>query len=195
MNQVAPPPVGQLPNGSSFPIPEDHLTAVLGIPRKILREARSSSAQGTDWEFAGKRIFWSQKAADRFVADLAPDPSPGIPSEPENAPTPPPGGTLPPPTTSSVQVEMEKVQVLKVVAWNFPNRRVIHCVHCVEANGAAGAEAHPPARVAVRVKDSRLFRAGMRVLARPTVGSAWQFEGNPENPSAGPRGPRWPGRW
>jgi len=181
MNQVAPPPVALegFPNGSGFPIPEDHLTAVLGIPRKTLREARSSSTQGTDWEFAGKRIFWSQKAADRFVAQLAPDPSPDISPEPENAPAPPPA--------LNGHVAIADLETLRVVAWNFPNRRVIHCVP------ENGSTSH--ARVAVRVKDSRLFRSGMKVLARPAVGSAWQFEGNPDNPSAGPRGPRWPGRW
>jgi hypothetical protein len=172
MNQSGPSSLVDVAlNGESFPVPEDHLTAVLGIPRRTLREARATSTRGVDWELAGKRIFWSQGAADRFVCHLAP----------EN------GGA---PRQEAAQIEVDPVdlpQVLRVVAWNFPNRRVIHCM---PENGNTTSE-----RVAVRVKDARLFRNGMRVLARPAVGSAWQFEGNPDNAAAGPRGPRWPGKW
>jgi hypothetical protein len=63
----------------------------------------------------------------------------------------------------------------------------LHAIH--ENNGHAGA-------IPVRVKDARLFRPGMKILARPAlVGSAWEFMGNPDRPEVGPRPPRWPGRW
>lgn len=165
---------------SAFPIPEDHLTTALGVPRRMLREARVCSTQGVDWEICGgKRVFWSQSAVDRFVAQISP----------ENGTNPPPHSTAEPVGAAPqvLHAELEKPQVLKVVQWNFPNRRVIHCVPVIGVQGAG--------RVAVRVRDSRMYRPGMRVLARPVLGSAWQFEGNPDNPSAGPRGPRWPGRW
>lgn len=176
---------GNLGAHSVFQIPEDHLTTALGVPRRMLREARSSSTQGVDWEICGgKRVFWSQQAVDRFVAHISP----------ENGTSPPPDSLAAPSGAAvagpQVHAELEKSQVLKVVQWNFPNRRVIHCVPENGSPNALGQE-----RVAVRVRDSRLFRPGMRVLARPILGSAWQFEGNPDNPSAGPRGPRWPGRW
>jgi len=175
MNQSGPDSLVDVAlNGEGFPVPEDHLTVVLGVPRRTLREARQLSTRGVDWELAGKRIFWSQVAADRFVSHLAP----------ENGEAP---------NQESVQVDpVDPPQVLRVVAWNFPNRRVIQCV---AENGVPSSAVSSPERVAVRVKDARLFRNGMRVLARPAVGSAWQFEGNPDNPSAGPRGPRWPGKW
>ena len=167
---------------SVFQIPEDHLTTALGVPRRMLREARVLSTQGVDWEICGgKRVYWSQQAVDRFVAQISPK-----------------NGTNPPPDDEAghseaaphvpPHVDLEKPQVLKVVAWNFPNRRVIHCEPVSGVTTGGG-------RVAVRVRDSRMYRPGMRVLARPVLGSAWQFEGNPDNPSAGPRGPRWPGRW
>src|SRR6185436_5841209 len=99
----------------TFAYPEDHLTTALGVPRRTLREARTAGTRGVDWELTGKRIWWSQEATDRFVAQLAPEnsasPTPEPPAEPSNG-----------------HVELAAPQVLRVVQWNFPNRRVIHCV-------------------------------------------------------------------
>jgi len=202
MEQVAPPPgvpaVSEIVRENevapalpgTFAYPEDHLTTALGVPRRTLREARTAGTRGVDWELTGKRIWWSQEATDRFVAQLSPA---SVPLDPPETPVVPSNG----------HVELAAPQVLRVVQWNFPNRRVIHCVPESEVNTAQegtnglrqDGRPQDQDRVAVRVRDSRLFRTGMRVLARPVLGSAWQFEGNPDNPAAGPRGPRRPGRW
>jgi hypothetical protein len=177
MDQVAP-----VPSEAVFVVPEEQLATALGLSREDLRGARRSTQRGTDWEVRGHRVCWSEKAAGDLA--LRQQPQNGVahhPNAPEPVATPPLA-----PTTPS-EPFLPPLEVLRVTGWNFPNARVLRCVS--ENNGHAGES------ITVRVKDARLFRNGMRVLARPQPGSAWQFAGNPAKPDSGVRYPRYPGVW
>jgi len=158
---------------SLFVVAEEQLSASLGLNRTDLRAARLSFIRGADWQVRGHRVCWTEKAASAIA--LRQLPQNGVESRPEVSDalaTPP----------------LSPAEVLRVTAWNFPNSRVIHCRP--DNNG------HSTTPITVRVKDGRLFRQGMRILARPSPeGAAWEFLGNPDRPEAGARGPRWPGRW
>jgi hypothetical protein len=179
---------GPAGNGFLFTVHEDQLRAAIGLSREQLRAARKLLTRGVDWEVRGHRVCWTENAAGSFALLQQPVLGPPVPENlGENVATPPLNG---------VEPFWGEAQVLVVTAWNFPNRRVIHCVP-VNGAGAIRAEGPPHGPVAVRVQDSQLFRNGMRILARPApAGSAWEYLGNPERPaSAGPRYPRHPGAW
>jgi hypothetical protein len=156
-----------LDQSGKFPWQEDVLISSLGIPRRELGQLRKKTIQGADWRRIDLAVWWSEDAIRHLLPPL--DPAGGSPQVLPEAP------------------EEKSAQVLRVTAWNFPNPRVIHAV--AENNGHHGT-------ITVRVKDARLFRPGMKILARPAeIGAAWEFMGNPEKPEVGARHPRWPGRW
>jgi len=182
MDQVPPadlqPLTGPLDEKTPFVVAETSLANVLGLKRDDLRSARSKTIRGTDWQVRGHAVYWTEKAAYLLTCqqqplDASPDPSESV-ATPSQAPDKP-------------ENLLPEAEVLRVTAWNFQNARVIRCVS--ESNGHAGQD------IMVRVKDARLFRNGMLVLARPQPGSAWEFLGNPANPEGATRHPRWPGRW
>lgn len=174
MEQMAPTQTQPEACDSGFDVPEELLARQLGLSRTEIRKNRG--ARGPDWEFVGNRICWSENAAARLVDSLGPKPPPPDASVAKNP-------ASEPPALNGTPI-LPKAEVLEVIAWNFPNPRVIRA-----ANG------HGP--IIVRVKNARLFRTGMKILARPDPagGLAWQFEGNPERPEAGIRYPRRPGVW
>jgi hypothetical protein len=178
MEQVPPADLqAHLDETTPFVVAETCLANALGLKRDDLRAARSKTVRGTDWQVRGHGVYWTEKAAYLLTSQQQPpDPSPA-PCESVATPSQAP---------DEAENLLPQAEVLRVTAWNFPNTRVIRCIS--ENNGHAGQD------ITVRVKDARLFRNGMLVLARPQPGAAWEFLGNPANPE-GPRHPRWPGRW
>jgi hypothetical protein len=168
------------PAVSPFAVSEDSLSSRLGVARRELRQARSERRRGVDWDLVSGKILWTENAASAFLASLTP----------QNGSHPlidVSEGVAPPPTSPDEPL-LRAVHELRVTRWQHKNTHVV-CCEPIE-NG------HSQESITVRVKDARMFRTGQRLLARrPTGGSAWEFAGNPDRPTAGPRYPRWPGRW
>lgn len=181
MDQV-PPNVSEKSPPSRFVVPEDNLASALDLKRSDLRAARLSMTRGIDWEVRGHRVCWTENAASQLA--LRQLPKNGV--DPHLAAidamaTPPAAKTTLP------EAFLAPPEVARVTGWNYPNARIIRCVR--ENNGHTGES------ITVRVKNARLFRSGMRVLARPQPGLAWEFVGNPAKPDSGVRYPRRPGVW
>lgn len=175
-----------MPGEAPFPVPEDTLVAQVGLGRRVVRELRSSDfLQGADWALVAGKICWSEKAAVALLARLSPQNGvEHLPAASELAPAAPGAAAVP---------LVEPPKVLRVLRANFPNTRIVMCVEEEEEKNGNG---HPPTElITVRVREAGLFKPGMRLLARPGIGSAWEFLGNPERPAAGARYPRRPGRW
>lgn len=166
---------------SLFTVAETGLANALGLKRDALRAARSKTLRGIDWQVRGHAVYWTEKAAYLLTSQQQPpDPPPALSEVSGSVATSPQAADKP-------ENLLAEAEVLRVTAWNYPNARVIRCLS--ETNG------YMDQAIMVRVKDARLFRSGMRVLARPQPGSAWEFLGNPDRPASGPRYPRRPGVW
>jgi hypothetical protein len=188
MDQVPPEPVLDVPaadlvsDTSPFTVPEEDLASTLGLSRADLREVRRNTVRGEDWQVRGHRVCWSENAAYRLA--MRQQPQNGI------EPHPPLSDAVATPAASAAAPSkpfLAPPEVLRVTGWNFANARIIRCI--AENNGHTGES------ITVRVKNARLFRSGMQVLARPQPGSAWEFVGNPARPESGVRYPRRPGVW
>ena len=183
MDQVPPsdfevPCIVSVDEKTPFTISEASLASALGLNRQELRVERSKTVRGADWQVRGHAVYWTEKAACLLTCQQQP---------PDPSPAPLEGVATSPQAPSEPEHLLTKAEVLRVTAWNYPNARVIRCIS--ENNG------YMDQAIMVRVKDARLFRSGMRVLARPQPGSAWEFAGNPDKPEAGLRYPRRPGVW
>jgi hypothetical protein len=173
-------PSEPLPDGA---IAEEELHLTLGLSRRQLREHRQNAARGVDWFVICQRVFWTPAGVEKLAGLLAPSPNGS-----ESVAAPPINAMEASVDESPAQNGHHSDEELEVIAWQHANTRVVVCRRSGE-----GSSRDP---IIVRVRDSRVFRNGMRLLARPTpIGAAWEFIGNPARPEAGARYPRRPGVW
>lgn len=152
-----------------FHLPEDVVSARLGVDRNLLRKARGP--ENGRWAFgANRRVLWSEKGVAEFQAGLD---APAGPSEP--APE-------------------SDLQILEVWNSKVPNRRSL--LAYPQGSNPENAAAEERCVVYLGANgDNRRFIPGMKILARHHRGATWWFEGNPDDPKSGRRMPRGIGRW
>lgn len=151
-----------------FDLPEAWVAGRVGLSLAELKSRRGP--EGVLWKkTAHGRVMWSAAGVVRLEADLAQER--GAEAGPEKIPA----------------ADREAFLVARV-----RNARALHVVR--------DGEAYDPSRPRVVWLPrplGRLFRPGMRVLARPRPRKpwVWDYEGNPESPSGGRRFPRRVGQW
>jgi len=152
----------------AFDCGEDELMRDLGFSRSMIRNLRGK--RGEDWEVGPNgRVRWAEPAVRRLVAEIHEEKT-AQPKAADPKPAPAP--------------EKHPAETLAVSTKRVPNQRIVL------------AERTDGALVKVWVGgQADLFRAPMRLLARPGENDLWHWIGNPDQPTAGKRLPRRKGRW
>jgi hypothetical protein len=133
------------PAVAAFTVAEVGLAKKTGVSRAVLRSLRQQFTRGVDWQVCGKSINWTEAAAQRAAALMAP-------------PNREPEQTAPAEKTafldSPVNGEGPLIESMQVVRWNIPNRHLIQC------------ERADKSRVFVRVTSNQNFRERMTIRAQ-----------------------------
>lgn len=166
-----------MPNGpqgpEGFTVSEEQLHKRLNMPRSWIRERRGPEGQW--WARLPAGIHWTPAGVEALVAMITEK------SAPDSEAEKPAADALPP----------DVVDTLVVWRSRLPNTRVV----LAHEMGVDPQSISILNACTVYVGNSRHFVPGMLLLARRRMGKYFDFAGNPENPAAGRRLPRRPGRW